>query len=77
MTGGPGRGYAWPPFEAGNAAAESHGATSERRWGPMAARLAAEAVGVAPWLSRPAFRSAVAAWSICEAKLHLVDSWLN
>ena len=76
-VGAEARGYAWPPFEPGNDAATTHGAHSERRWRPLADRLAAEAVELAPWLTRPAFARAVGAWSAAEAKLSLVDEWLD
>jgi hypothetical protein len=64
-------------FEKGNAAAEKHGAHSERRWRPLAAQLAAEVLVDAPWLSRPAFRLTVLAWSVTEAKAQIVDEWLD
>jgi hypothetical protein len=72
-----GRGYSWPPFESGNAAAERHGAHSEHRWRPLADALMSEAVAEAPWLGRPTFRMAVQAWAITEAKIALVDQWLD
>jgi hypothetical protein len=73
----PARGYVWPPFEPGNQAATTHGAGSERRWRPLAEQLVTEALTEAPWLTRPAFSRAVAAWSVAEAKAELVDSWLD
>jgi hypothetical protein len=71
------RGYVWAPFEPENDAATKHGAHSERRWRPLAEQLAAEAIREAPWLTRPAFRLAVSAWSVAEAKAALVDVWLD
>jgi hypothetical protein len=56
---------------------EKHGAHSERRWRPEADRLAAETLTLAPWLTRPAFRLAVSAWAVVEAKAALVDRWLD
>lgn len=44
---------------------------------PLADRLAAELVELAPWTSRPAFAAAVAAWSRAEARCHLVGDWLD
>lgn len=67
----------WPPFEPGNTAAEKHGALSERRWRPEAERLAALVIAEAPWLIRPAFRWAVEAWAVTQAKAVMVDRWLN
>src|SRR5580658_5241550 len=59
------------PFEPGNETATTHGATSKRRWLPIAERLAADAIEVAPWLSRPAFKWAVRAWAETEARAQL------
>ncbi|HEY5057495.1 MAG TPA: hypothetical protein VII51_00630 [Gaiellaceae bacterium] len=36
-VGGPARRYSWPPFEPGNEAALTHGATSERHIRPLTA----------------------------------------
>jgi hypothetical protein len=77
MTCRPGHSPRHPDFEPDNTAAETHGATSARRWRPIAEQLAADVLLVAPWLTRPAFRLAVAAWSVAEAKAFLVDDWLN
>jgi hypothetical protein len=74
MSRQPGR---HPDFPEGNTAAIKHGATSERRWRPVAEQLAAEIVEDAPWLNRPAFRHALAAWAACEAQLRLVDEWID
>jgi hypothetical protein len=72
-----GRGYSWPPFQPGNEKATTHGAFSERRWRPLAQQLAAQAMEVAPWLTRPAFRWSVEAWATAEARARLVDDWLD
>jgi hypothetical protein len=54
-----------------------HGARSERRWRPVAEQLRADALQVAPWLTRPAFRWSLEAWSVAEAKARLLDAWLE
>jgi phage terminase small subunit len=77
MTCRPGHAPRHPDFEAGNEERTTHGAHSERRWRPLAEALKAEAIAEAPWLSRPSFAAAVAAWSVTEAKAHLVDAWLD
>ncbi len=64
------------PAPVGNGRAVKHGARSEKRWAPIAEQLVAEAGQVAPWLSRPAFATAVAAWARTEARLVLVTDWL-
>jgi len=77
VTCRPGHAPRHPDFGPGNAEAETHGAHRERRWRPLAEELATEALAVAPWLSRPAFRLALEAWSVAEAKARLVDRWLD
>jgi hypothetical protein len=77
MTCRPGHAPRHPDFEPGNEERTTHGAHSERRWRPLAEALKAEAIDEAPWLTRRAFRLAVEAWSVAEAKAHLVDEWLD
>ena len=77
MTCRPGHAPKHPEFDSGNTASQKHGATSARRWHPVAEQLAHDVLSVAPWLTRPAFRQAVAAWSVVEAKAALVDAWLD
>lgn len=73
---GPARGYSWPPFEKGNAAAVTHGAQSPAKVEPLAAELAAGVVALAPWLAAPEFVHAVRAWGRAEARCELLDRWL-
>jgi hypothetical protein len=77
MTCRPGHSPRHPDFGPGNEAHLRHGAFVERRWRPLAEKLAGEAVAEAPWLTRRAFRLAVAAWACTEAKAALVDTWLD
>lgn len=68
-----------PPFEPGNDAHLVHGARSERRIAPMAARIEREAragEGWPPYLESPAFGPAVAAWARSEAVVALLWQWL-
>jgi len=65
------------PYEPGNTAALKHGADSSRRWKPIADRLAAEVVTIAPWLGRPAFAAAVKSWARLEAQVTLITTWLD
>lgn len=74
---GPARGYSWPPFEKGNKAALAHGAWSPRSIRPVAERLAAELVEVAPWVARPAFGAAVHAWAWSEAQCVLLREYAH
>lgn len=71
------RGYAWPPFEAGNTAALTHGARSPRMVRPIAERLMVDAVEVAPWVARPAFGPELEAWAWHEARACLLRTWLD
>jgi hypothetical protein len=66
-----------PPFEVGNVLSLKHGVDSPRSWQPIAERLAASIVDDAPWLAQPAFRASVRAWAVVEAKLALVNNWLD
>lgn len=75
---GPKRGYSWPPFEIGNAAALRHGAHSQRRTQPIAEQLAGHLVTTtAPWCASPAFAGAVSSWAWAEARLVLLREYLN
>ena len=75
QSGTPARGYTWPPFEPGNEAALKHGARSERRWRPIADRLAAELLAERPWLEQ--HRRSVDAWARVEAQATLISNWLD
>lgn len=66
-----------PPFEPGNEAAVTHGAYSDKRVAPLATLARAEIVEAAPWLEAEAFGPALDAWSRAEARVALVDSWLQ
>jgi len=71
------RSYKWPSATQGNRIAEKHGAHSQRRFRPLADQLVAEKVEECPWLRRPAFREALFAWAVAEAKARLVDDYLD
>lgn len=71
------RGYSWPAFEPGNTAAETHGALSRRRVRPLAERIGAELLAVAPWCGQEAFRATVAAWAWAEAQAGLLRSYVD
>jgi hypothetical protein len=72
---GPARGYSWPPFEPGNAAAFVHGAFSERAIAPRAEALARAVLedGEFPdHVRSPVFRISLAAWTRAEAVASLL-----
>jgi len=71
------RGYSWPPFEEGNAAALTHGAFSAGRVQPVADALAEQLAETAPWTAQPAFRAVVASWAYAEAQAALLRLWLD
>jgi len=77
--GGPKRGYTntHAPFETGNLVALKHGAKSERIVEPLANEARARLLDLAPWLSSPTFAGSVAALARVEAKISLVDAWLD
>ncbi len=62
-------------FKEGNVMSVKHGAVSGRFLEPVAARLEAELLAVAPWAARPAFQWAVRAWSVAEATCELYRAW--
>ena len=73
----PRRGYSWPPFEPGHTLSTKHGARSERFVRPIADRLTAELVEIAPWAARPAYGPTVAAWAYAEAQLYLLRAYID
>lgn len=73
----PGNEHAFAP---GNETAITHGATSERRVGPLAARLAQELLEDADTpdhLREPMFAASVHAWARAEAVCRLLWAWLE
>jgi hypothetical protein len=74
MAGEPARGYSWPPFERGNAAATRHGVWSARRVDPLACELVAGALDDRPALHR--HPEAVMAWARAEARCLLLADWV-
>lgn len=66
-----------PPFEPGNTLSLSHGADSPRMVQPLADRLAAELAAAAPWCAHSAFAAEVAAWAWEEARVRLLQAWVN
>lgn len=75
MTGA--RGYSWPPFEAGNEAALTHGAYSPRRVNPRAAEIRERLLAEAPWLAPPAFARSVDALARAEARVELLAEFID
>ena len=66
-----------PPFEAGNEAAVTHGARSERLVAKRAAELHPALVEAAPWLDRPEFTGAVARYERAEVRARLLHAHLS
>jgi hypothetical protein len=64
-----------PPFEKGHTLALRHGAHYEKTLRPIAERLEAEMLELAPWCARPAFAAAVRAWAWAEAQCECYRSW--
>ena len=72
---------AWsrPPFEPGNELAVTHGAYSVRHVGPVADQLlqaVLQDAGVS-YLHSPAYRPAVTAWAEAEARVILIQAWVD
>jgi hypothetical protein len=69
-----------PPWPAGNEAALTHGARSERYVGPLAARIAQELLDdpdVPKHIREPMFAAAVQAWARAEAVCQQLWAWLE
>jgi len=69
-----------PPSGEGNEAAVTHGATSERRVGPLAERIAHDLLtdpDVPPHIREPLFSASVQAWARAEAVCALLWVWLS
>src|SRR3989440_13061110 len=64
-------------FEAGNVFSLQHGATSPRSVAPLAERMAAELLDVAPWTAQAAFGAQVQAWAWAEAQAALLRAWID
>lgn len=76
---GDARGYSWPPFEPGHTKSTIHGATAERRVGPLADEIRDQLLAdesTPEHLRRPEFGAAVAAWARSEAVVALLWTWL-
>lgn len=55
----------------------THGARSPRVVQPLADQVAAELVEVAPWCGVPAFAAEVKAWAWEEARVRLLQAWID
>lgn len=75
----PARGYAWPPFEAGNEAALTHGAYSPSRVEPLAIGFVEliHANPNLPHLQAAAFSFELWAWARAEAQVQLLTDYLG
>ena len=75
----PPRGYSWPPFQDGNAAARVHGARSEREIGPRAVEIMTallEDPAQPDHVRSPVFRHHVWAWARAESVAGLLFDYL-
>ena len=76
----PARGYSWPPFEAENTAAVTHGIHSARMLVPLADAILAERKADEKWpayLDEPFYASAVSAWARAEAAVLLYTRYME
>jgi hypothetical protein len=72
----PRRGYTWPPFAEGNLVASTHGGRSERRFLPLAEKIAGALLDQLDDVTLADQLDAYA-WATTEAKRQLVDEWLD
>jgi predicted DNA-binding transcriptional regulator AlpA len=77
--GGPARGYSWPPFEKGNAAAVKHGAFSAQAREPVAREIVRVTLAEpsVSYLGDASYAAAIWAWANSEAELLLLRAWLD
>jgi len=71
---GPARGYSWPPAEAGNEKALTHGAYSPRMIEEKAADVRETLLEICPWLDVPEYAPAIARFLRAEARSLLLHS---
>ena len=70
----------WPPFEAGNEASMTHGATTEKYVGPLAEQIVEALLNdpdCPPHLRKTIYRPAVNRWARAEAEAKLITDWLS
>jgi hypothetical protein len=71
------RGYSWPPFEAGNTSAATHGAKSPRLVRARANRLLEEVTADRPVWLNDVDQAALWSWVYAEARCELLREWLD
>lgn len=78
------RGYSWPPFEKGHELSMRHGAYSPRRVEPLAGEMVERVIGQASVEGSPVgylldvtYRPALWAWARAEARVQLLEEWLQ
>lgn len=72
------RGYSWPPFEAGNTAAVTHGISSPRMVDPIVRRIKRElrSIPELDYLSTPRFAEPLERYARVAAQSELIESWM-
>jgi hypothetical protein len=68
-----------PPFQPGNDLAVTHGAYAQRKVAPLAAQLIESVMAddQVSYLHLPSYRPALAAWAAAEAKVILIEAWVD
>ncbi|EYT65059.1 hypothetical protein H483_0102265 [Dietzia sp. UCD-THP] len=66
-----------PPFEKGNTLSRTHGAWSDRAVSPVAERYLVTAVESVDYLQDPSYLPALSAWARTEARIELLEAWLD
>lgn len=78
MSGSPARPYSWPPFQAGNEAAVTHGAYTPKKVNPRANEIVADLLTHGPdYLANPSFRPTL--WLLAQtlSRIELIQEWLD
>lgn len=66
-----------PPFEKGHELSTKHGAWSDRKVSPVAQRYETTALQTVDYLADPSYRPALSAWARTEARIELLEEWLD
>ncbi|WP_174553825.1 hypothetical protein [Rhodococcus marinonascens] len=66
-----------PPFEKGHTLSTRHGAHSDRKIAPIAARWVETALAQCAYLNDPSYEPALLAWARFEAKCDLLHEWID
>ena len=77
LTPAPVASWQRPPFQKGHELSTRHGAHSDRKIAPIAARWVEVALAQCAYLNDPSYEPALLAWARFEAKVDLLHDWID